>query len=262
MHRTALAKRRAGYKRVLRQYRDLNYIDTRIEFQTRSVKRHCVNIFDINRLPRSALYFRTAAPDATLSDLTRRMVRFSAPLESATEAFASFGAALRAAANTMRMIVPVADAELHICIDADCPACGWPERWFSPDRSLFGCSKCSFTSTQRDGPIPAGEEVIPSTPRDLAEHELGPMSGIVHLGVPGQYLKDVELASRLAAEIVDEVDRGYSPRARKRAGLGRDVRRKRDVLLEFWRWLQALSIEETGSMLQIPEVVIKARAGE
>jgi hypothetical protein len=41
--------------------------------------------------------------------------------------------------------------ELRICIDADCPSCGWPERWFSPDRRLFGCPKCDVTSRNRDG---------------------------------------------------------------------------------------------------------------
>lgn len=44
--------------------------------------------------------------------------------------------------------------ELHqatgqrICIDADCPGCGWPERWFDGD--VFGCRKCTYTSTLRD----------------------------------------------------------------------------------------------------------------
>lgn len=41
--------------------------------------------------------------------------------------------------------------ELRICIDANCPACDWPERWFSPERQLFGCPKCDFTSIEREG---------------------------------------------------------------------------------------------------------------
>ncbi|MDI5980105.1 hypothetical protein [Amycolatopsis magusensis] len=40
--------------------------------------------------------------------------------------------------------------ELLLCIDADCPGCGWAERWFSPARQLFGCSKCAYTSRERD----------------------------------------------------------------------------------------------------------------
>ncbi|MCU1685786.1 MAG: hypothetical protein JWQ81_6525 [Amycolatopsis sp.] len=40
--------------------------------------------------------------------------------------------------------------DLHLCIDADCPNCGWPERWFAPATRLFGCPKCTHTSTTRD----------------------------------------------------------------------------------------------------------------
>lgn len=43
-----------------------------------------------------------------------------------------------------------APLDLKICIDADCPSCGWCERWYSPDRGLFGCSKCSYTSKERN----------------------------------------------------------------------------------------------------------------
>lgn len=35
-----------------------------------------------------------------------------------------------------------------LCIDADCPNCGWPERNF--DGELFGCRKCDYTSRKRN----------------------------------------------------------------------------------------------------------------
>lgn len=44
--------------------------------------------------------------------------------------------------------------ELHaatgsrLCIDEDCPGCGWPERWFDGDQ--FGCNKCSHRGEYRD----------------------------------------------------------------------------------------------------------------
>lgn len=44
---------------------------------------------------------------------------------------------------------PITGEDLHLCIDADCPSCHWPERWFSPARRLFGCPKCSYNSTGR-----------------------------------------------------------------------------------------------------------------
>ncbi|MEU0465047.1 hypothetical protein ABZ215_13670 [Amycolatopsis sp. NPDC006131] len=37
-----------------------------------------------------------------------------------------------------------------LVIDADCPNCGWGERTFDPERQLFGCSKCTYTSTERN----------------------------------------------------------------------------------------------------------------
>lgn len=285
MRRTAQAKRRAGYARVLRQYTALDYVGTEVKFTTTYGQRRCCTPLDIHRLPRRARYCGTVVPGETHADAVRWFMRVG------SEAFDGLEAATRAAANTMRMTVFPVKEELHICIDADCPACGWPERWFSPDRSLFGCSKCSFTSTQRDGsltevaehklalthddnePVIIAEDLTAAqaklierisglTPTDLAKQELGQMSGKVHGEVPDQYLEEWTLAVRLATEIVDGAERGYSSRARKRAGIQRTTRFKRDVLLEFWRWIQALSIEETGSMLQVPEIVIRARAGE
>lgn len=254
MRRTALAKRRAGYKRVLRQYDSLGYADTKMIFRTPFTTRSCAMPRDINYLPHTARHLRTTAPSLTHADLLRRVAGLGRA--ALAESFGGISAAARAAANTMRVLVPpttnpVTGEELRICIDANCPACGWAERWFSPDRGLFGCSKCSFTSMQRNEPS-----------REVAEYELGQMSGKVHAEVPDQYADDALLATRLAAEILDGAERGYSSRARKRAGVPRTTRFKRDVLLDFWRWIQALSVEETGSMLQIPEIVIRARAGE
>jgi hypothetical protein len=46
-------------------------------------------------------------------------------------------------------------APLRIAIDADCPRCGYPERFFEPERRVFGCSSlnpnpCGYESTARD----------------------------------------------------------------------------------------------------------------
>lgn len=38
--------------------------------------------------------------------------------------------------------------DIRICIDADCPSCGWPERNFNGE--VFGCRKCEYTSTSRN----------------------------------------------------------------------------------------------------------------
>jgi hypothetical protein len=49
-----------------------------------------------------------------------------------------------------RQIVDVQLPEpMRLCIDEDCPQCGWAERWFEPDRQLFGCAKCDYTSKER-----------------------------------------------------------------------------------------------------------------
>ncbi len=37
-----------------------------------------------------------------------------------------------------------------LAIDADCPGCGWPERNFDTTTNLFGCSKCKYTSANRN----------------------------------------------------------------------------------------------------------------
>jgi hypothetical protein len=49
----------------------------------------------------------------------------------------------------------VPPSPLRIAIDADCPRCGYPERFFEPDRGVFGCSSlsptpCGYESTTRD----------------------------------------------------------------------------------------------------------------
>lgn len=37
-----------------------------------------------------------------------------------------------------------------LCIDADCPSCGWPERNFNTMTAEFGCLKCDYVSKERD----------------------------------------------------------------------------------------------------------------
>lgn len=38
---------------------------------------------------------------------------------------------------------------VRICIDANCPSCRWPERWFDTGTSHFGCNQCDYTSYDR-----------------------------------------------------------------------------------------------------------------
>lgn len=38
---------------------------------------------------------------------------------------------------------------VRICIDADCPSCHWPERWFDTGTAHFGCNQCDYTSYDR-----------------------------------------------------------------------------------------------------------------
>lgn len=40
---------------------------------------------------------------------------------------------------------------LRIAVDADCPHCGWPERWLDTQTRKFGCIKCTYTSDERNG---------------------------------------------------------------------------------------------------------------
>ncbi|MFE5699942.1 hypothetical protein [Rhodococcus koreensis] len=46
---------------------------------------------------------------------------------------------------------------IRVCIDEDCPSCGWGERWADvemtsagPTPILFGCNKCDYRSKVRD----------------------------------------------------------------------------------------------------------------
>ncbi|NHF62267.1 hypothetical protein [Microcella pacifica] len=39
---------------------------------------------------------------------------------------------------------------LRVAIDADCPHCGWPERFFETRSRRFGCIKCPYTSDERN----------------------------------------------------------------------------------------------------------------
>ncbi|HEV2780390.1 MAG TPA: hypothetical protein VGX25_13455 [Actinophytocola sp.] len=45
---------------------------------------------------------------------------------------------------------PVTGQPPVLCIDADCPSCGWPERTFNTATGDFGCSRCDYTSRERD----------------------------------------------------------------------------------------------------------------
>ena len=39
----------------------------------------------------------------------------------------------------------------RVCIDEDCPNCGWPERWADvfEDYAVYGCNKCDHKSLDR-----------------------------------------------------------------------------------------------------------------
>lgn len=39
---------------------------------------------------------------------------------------------------------------LRIAVDADCPHCGWPERFYDTRTRKFGCIKCRYTSDERN----------------------------------------------------------------------------------------------------------------
>jgi hypothetical protein len=45
------------------------------------------------------------------------------------------------------------EGTIRLCVDEDCPACGWPERWaeLTDGGPVFGCPKCDYTSRTRDG---------------------------------------------------------------------------------------------------------------
>jgi len=45
---------------------------------------------------------------------------------------------------------PRTGAPIRLAIDADCPHCGWPERFFDTGTKTFGCRKCDYTSEERD----------------------------------------------------------------------------------------------------------------
>lgn len=47
------------------------------------------------------------------------------------------------------IIDPRTSQPVRICIDANCPRCRWPERWFDTSTRLFGCNKCDYVSTER-----------------------------------------------------------------------------------------------------------------
>ncbi|MFA8415139.1 hypothetical protein ACEPTV_33380, partial [Burkholderia pseudomallei] len=39
---------------------------------------------------------------------------------------------------------------IRIPVDANCPACGWPERVFDTITRRFGCVRCAYTSDERN----------------------------------------------------------------------------------------------------------------
>ena len=44
---------------------------------------------------------------------------------------------------------------IRVCIDADCPNCGYPERWadVTPDLRIihtYGCNQCTYRSNDRN----------------------------------------------------------------------------------------------------------------
>lgn len=39
---------------------------------------------------------------------------------------------------------------VRFVIDADCPNCAWPERWYDTGSQRFGCNGCDYTSTERN----------------------------------------------------------------------------------------------------------------
>lgn len=42
------------------------------------------------------------------------------------------------------------DQPLVIAVDADCPRCGWPERTYDTASRRFGCTRCEYTSDERN----------------------------------------------------------------------------------------------------------------
>jgi hypothetical protein len=39
---------------------------------------------------------------------------------------------------------------LRMAIDANCPHCGWPERFYDTTTRHFGCIKCTYVSDERN----------------------------------------------------------------------------------------------------------------
>jgi len=39
---------------------------------------------------------------------------------------------------------------LRVPVDAACPHCGWPERFFDTITRRFGCIRCTYTSDERN----------------------------------------------------------------------------------------------------------------
>jgi hypothetical protein len=37
-----------------------------------------------------------------------------------------------------------------VFVDAECPSCFWPERFFNTRTRIFGCFRCTYKSDERD----------------------------------------------------------------------------------------------------------------
>ncbi|WP_410580278.1 hypothetical protein [Amycolatopsis sp. lyj-108] len=52
--------------------------------------------------------------------------------------------------SDLDLVVVTDPAGLVLAIDADCPACDGPERTFTAATGLYGCTRCTHTSFERD----------------------------------------------------------------------------------------------------------------
>ena len=243
--RTLTRKRLAGYRRVLRSYRKLGYGNAEVVLATgRSTGPRRVVIDSVFRSRAGRpiwhngrmFYIGTIPPDkmrvtwrlvaAHIQRLGSLVEQWTAEMDRATEATVVAGTALQQ-------------------LDA------------AQDRVEAGhTDRIAFSGI---GGLITGPAQLYTKPLSTAEQEFGVVTEPVHDLIPDQYVDDVELAIDLATEILSGDYKGYASKARARAGISTTTRLKRDVLLSFWRWLQALSVEETGKMLQTPPVVLEAR---
>lgn len=108
MHRTAFAKRRAGYKRVLRQYQSLGYLDAEIDFSGAG-SFPARTPMGVNNNPRTAHYAGTYTPRHHASDMVRAMSRVALAASQSESAMAVFGDAVAKTAQKMAEFLPSAE---------------------------------------------------------------------------------------------------------------------------------------------------------